>query len=123
MNIDQDLPRLIRIHIASVWSLELLLLLRRDPTRAWTVEALTQEMRASAPLVAAALARFERSGLAAYDPPTYRYAAASGLLADFAETLEREYRARPVAIINLIVAPEERIQQLADAFRFQSDRR
>ena len=30
-----------------------------------------------------------------------------------------EYRDRPVTLINLIAAPEDHIQQLADAFRFR----
>jgi hypothetical protein len=52
----------------------------------------------------------------------HRYAAASRLLDDFCARLAAEYRERPVAIINLISAPEDRIQQLADAFRFKGDR-
>jgi hypothetical protein len=120
----QDLPELIRTHLTSVWCLELLLLLRREPDRGWTVRALTQELRATDHLVATALAGLERSGLAAQDSTgAFRFAPASHLLAEFGDTVARHYQERPVAIINLIVAPEDRIQQLADAFRFRSDRR
>ncbi|HEY0648079.1 hypothetical protein [Phenylobacterium sp.] len=122
---ERDLPDLIRTHLPSVWSLELLLMLRRGREGGWTARELTDELRASLPIVTSALERFERSGLVANDGQgRYRYAPASPLLAEFGEVIERQYRERPVTVINLIVAPEDRIQQLADAFRFRgSDRR
>jgi Mn-dependent DtxR family transcriptional regulator len=125
VSVERDLPDLIRAHLPSVWSLELLLLLRRRREDGWTAQALTDELRASRPIVTSALDRFERSGLVAHDGQgRYRYAPASPLLEEFAEMIERQYRERPVTVINLIVAPEDRIQQLADAFRFRgSDRR
>ena len=125
MSSERDLPDLIRAHLSSVWSLELLLLVRRDRDRDWTVKGLTEELRASLPIVTSVLDAFERSGLVAHDGDgRYRYAPASRLLAEFGDLVERQYRERPVAVINLIVAPEDRLQQLADAFRFRGrDRR
>lgn len=124
MSTERDLPDLIRTHLPSVWSLELLMLVRRGSDQGWTAQGLTDELRASLPIVTSALDRFERSGLVAQDGDgRYRYAPASQLLADFADVVERQYRERPVAVINLIVAPEDRIQQLADAFRFRGNDR
>lgn len=125
MSIERDLPDLIRTHLPSVWSLELLLLVRRQRDRAWTVQELTDELRASLPIVVSALDAFKRSGLVAHDDDgRYRYAPASTFLAEFGDLVERQYRERPVAVINLIAAPEDRLQQLADAFRFRGkDRR
>ena len=126
MQLESQLPELIRRHLPSVWALEVLLLLRRDPEFAWTIQQLTRELRATEPLVAAALSQFVRSGLAVQDEAgQYRYAPASDLLAQFGELIARQYKERPVSIVTLIAAPEHRIQQLADAFRFgfRSDRR
>jgi hypothetical protein len=122
MDAGRDLPDLIRSHVPSVWALEVLLLMRRTSPRVWTLQALTQELRAALPLVAASVERFETSGLVLQDPPgAYAYAPATALLSDFAAALEWQYKERPVAVISLIAAPADRIQQLADAFRFRPE--
>ncbi len=119
---DGDLAQFVRDHVRSVWAVELLLVLKRDPSRAWPPEALTAELRASQSLVVDNLQRFERSGLVVRDEAAgWRYAPASPVLAEFADQLEAAYRERPVAIINLIAAPPDPIQGLADAFKFRGD--
>lgn len=52
----------------------------------------------------------------------HRYAPANPMLAELTHALEQAYRQRPVAIINLIAAPPDPIQALADAFRFKGDK-
>jgi hypothetical protein len=117
-----DFPQLVRTHIASVWALEVILLLRRDVERWWSAKALSDELRATVAIVDTSVGQFQRLGLVVSDAEgRHRYAAASRLLDDFCARLAKEYRERPVAIINLISAPEDRIQQLADAFRFRGD--
>jgi hypothetical protein len=37
------------------------------------------------------------------------------------EALERAYRERPVAVINAIASPRDRMQSFADAFRLKDD--
>ena len=114
-----DLPEMIRTHIRSVWALELLLLLRRSSDRVWRVQELSDELRATRAIVDTCVAYFERIGLVARDDDgRLRYAPASSMMAEFCDSLDAEYRRRPVAVINVIAAPEDRIQQLADAFRF-----
>jgi hypothetical protein len=84
---------------------------------------LTAELRASQNLVVDNLERFQRSGLAVCDEENgWRYAPANPVLAGFADLLERAYRERPVSIINLIAAPPDPIQGLADAFKFRGDK-
>jgi hypothetical protein len=120
--IDHDLLRFIREHIGSVWALELLLLLRRDPERAWTPGELVNELRASTSLVSDNLARFERSGLVLDDDNgRFRFAPAHPSLADMCDRLEAAYRERSVQVINAIVAPPDKLQRLADAFRIRKD--
>ncbi|WP_296595164.1 hypothetical protein [Phenylobacterium sp.] len=121
-----DDPRLVafaREHIKSVWAVELLLLLRRDPARCWAPDELVRELRASTNLVRDNLASFQRSGLAVEDDDAcWRYAPAAAALDELAGQLEAAYRERPVAIINLISAPPDPIQGLADAFKWRGDK-
>ena len=118
----KDFPQLIRAHIASVWALEVILALRRDPDRWWSAEALSAELRATVAIVDTCVAQFQRIGLVASDlDGRHRYSAASRVMDEFCARLADEYRERPVAVITLIAAPEHRIQQLADAFRFRGD--
>jgi hypothetical protein len=120
---EADLAAFVREHVRSVWAVELLLVLKRDANRAWPPDALTAELRASQSLVVDNLQRFERSGLAIRDEELgWRYAPASPLIAQLADRLEQAYRERPVAVINLIAAPPDPIQGLADAFRFRGEK-
>lgn len=119
---EQDLAAFVREHIRSVWALELLLALKRDPQRAWPVEVLVRELRASTTVVGDNLQRFERAGLGVRDEAgCYRYAPASVLLDELCGMLEEAYRKRPVAMINLIARPSDPLQSLADAFKFRGD--
>lgn len=119
---DQDLSLFVREHVRSVWALELLLVLRRDPDRCWTVDELVRDLRASTPLVSTNLQAFERSGLAMRDDAgCFRYAPANPVLDELCATLEADYRERPVAVINMIAKPSDPVQSLADAFKFRGD--
>ena len=119
---DLDLAAFVREHVRSVWALELLLALRRDRERCWTVDELVRELRASTSLVNTNLQSFERSGLAMRDDAgCYRYAPASPVLDELCGDLEQAYRERPVATINLISKPGDAVQSLADAFKFRGD--
>lgn len=119
---DLDLAAFVREHVRSVWALEMLLALKRDPEHCWPVDALVRELRASTSLVTSNLQGFERSGLAIRDDiGCYRYAPASPMLDELCAELESAYRERPVAVINLIARPASPLQSLADAFKFKGD--
>lgn len=82
-----------------------------------------RELRASSNLVRDNLARFQTSGLAVQDDDgCWRYSPASPVLDELAGRLEAAYRERPVSIINLIAAPPDPIQGLADAFKWRGDK-
>ena len=119
MAIDSHLISFIREHVRSVWALELLLLMRRDPERRWTEAELVRELRASTTLVADILRQFQASGLLAPEDGGFRYAPASPVLEALCIRLEAAYRKRPVAVINLIAKPTHPLQSLADAFKFK----
>jgi len=81
------------------------------------------ELRASPTLVTDNLAVFERGGLVVADEEgRFSYRPASPVLASLCDQLEAAYRERPVKVINAIVAPADKLQTLADAFRIRGDR-
>jgi DNA-binding IclR family transcriptional regulator len=106
--------------IRSVWALEILLLMRRQPERAWRPEALVSELRASNALVAQNLPQLIAGGLVSEEDGGFRYRPATTVLDQACAVLEQQYRERPVAIVNLIVgAGRDPVQGFADAFRFK----
>lgn len=120
---DQDLFGFMREQLRSVWALELLLLMRRRADRSWSPEELVTELRASPALVTDNLGSFERGGLVVPDEDgRYTYRPAAPLLASLCDQLDQAYRERPVKVINAIVAPADKLQTLADAFRIRGDR-
>ena len=81
MSEEADLAAFVREHMRSVWAVELLLLLRRDPDRCWMAGDLVAELRASTNLVKDNLDAFERGGLAVCDDSgCWRYAPAAAAL-------------------------------------------
>jgi hypothetical protein len=120
VTVDRDVFQFIREHVRSVWALELLLRLKRDPERCWTIDELVGDLRASHSLVADNLAAFESAGLVvADDRGCFRYQPAAAVLAKVCDDLDAAYRAKPVTVIRWISAPTERLQSLADAFKFK----
>jgi hypothetical protein len=118
----QDVQAFIRDAIRSVWALELLLIMKREPARLWAPDDLVRELRASGPLVADNLAIFESIGLVLPQDGGYRYAPASPVLADLSEQLETLYRQKPVSVINAIAgSARDRLQTLANAFKLRGD--
>jgi hypothetical protein len=120
VTVDRDVFQFIREHVRSVWALELLLRLKHDPERCWSVEELVGDLRASQSLVADNLTAFESAGLVVSDDRgCFRYQPAAAVLAKVCDDLDAAYRKKPVTVIRWISAPAERLQSLADAFKFK----
>jgi len=120
--IDQDLLTFIYSAVRSVWALEVLLLMRREPGRVWTAEALARELRANERLVGDVLADFDTGGLVRGDDGGFAYAPAAPVLGELCDRLEAAYRERPVGVVKAILAaPKDKLQIFADAFRFRND--
>ena len=118
--LDDDLVTFIQGAIRSVWALEVLLLLRRERERTWTVATVARELRANERLVSDQLLALGAAGLVACDD-TCAYSAAPGL-DDLVGRLEAAWRERPGAVTRAIMAaPNEKLQIFADAFRFRPD--
>lgn len=119
--LDDDLLAFIQGSIPSVWALELLLLLRREPERSWATEELARELRATERLVSDQAAALQTAGLVACSDRC-GYAPAAPRLDELCARLETVYRQRPGQVIRAIMArPNEKLQIFADAFRLRGD--
>jgi hypothetical protein len=121
--IPDDVLRFIRGSIKSVWTLDVLLLLRRGRTRSWPLDELTGELRGNRTLVHDVLSALAKAGLVETDDAgNYRYRPSDAEADALVGHLERIYVERPMALIKEIVsAPNEKIQSFADAFRLKKD--
>ena len=84
-----------------------------------SVEQAARELRGTQSLVANCLPHLERAGLIAGESGAYRFSPASPALQELCALLEQAYRERPVAVIDAIISSRaDKLQSLADAFRF-----
>lgn len=106
--------------ISSVEQVEILLLLRRTGTRAWTIDEISGELRSSATSVRSRLAQLARSGL--IERVDDRYAYVAGPHDAVVEELFYEYETRRVRLIEAIFSqPLDSARSFADAFRLRED--
>jgi hypothetical protein len=117
---DPEIAEFIRVYIPSIWTLELLLVLQREPACAWLPDVLVKELRASATLVGDNLALLERHGLALRDAGGWRFGPANSPLALLVTQLGKLYRERPMHVISMI-SRSDALRSLADAFRIKRD--
>jgi hypothetical protein len=107
-------------HIRSIAQLELLLMLRRNRDKAWSVEDAAKELYTAATMTQPLLESLRAIGLATFSNGTYTYAPRSAELEQVVGELDQLYQERRVTVINLIYsAPVEKLQNFADAFRIR----
>ncbi len=107
--------------IASIWALELLLLVRQD-RRAWSSAELMRQLRGSDAVIAQCLYRLQGLGLIAEEAGSYLYRPNSPETDILANELESLYRLKPVTVVSAIAnAPQRKLQILSDAFRLKKD--
>jgi hypothetical protein len=120
-----DFCRFLQTTIPAVDAAELLLLLRRTPETATSVQELARSLRPSVSITEAEAAKyletFHARGLVAAGPDKrVRYRPASDELRMYGNMLALAYKARPVTLIRMIYALRDaRIQTFADAFRLR----
>jgi DNA-binding IclR family transcriptional regulator len=109
--------------IRSVWALELLLLLRKDRGRDWTVDELVRELRSSEAVTLPCLDVLKSAGLVSGEAGgRFRYAAASEDLDAVSGELAKIYAAKPMALAKAIMrAPNEKLTIFSDAFKLKGD--
>lgn len=107
----------------SVWALELLLVLKRDPARVWQAAELIRELRSSQVVVTDALANLLAAGIIVeHEAGRYRYHPVSSEIDGLVSELQKVYAVKPAAVIRQIVTtPNRKLQQLSNAFRFKND--
>jgi hypothetical protein len=120
-----DVKQFIADHIDSVAQFELLLLLRGDPSRAWTPQDAGRALYASADAIAIQMAELQSRRLlaAGVGDRTFVYRPENAELARQVDRLADLYRERRVAVITAIYAkPTDKLRSFADAFRLRKDK-
>ena len=116
----EDIQDFLNRSIRSVWTLDLLLLLRRGG--GWTGDALVRELRASPKVVAESLGELAAAGLVGEDGKGNVHYRAASPLDPLIGRLQALYGERPVAVTQAINAGQNaKIQTFADSFKFRKD--
>jgi hypothetical protein len=120
---DSAIHRFMRSAFGSIWSLELLLLLRSRPEHDWTRRELIESLRASEQVLTKSTADLVAAGLVAVDDEgRARYAPGSPALDETVASVAAFYASRPSAVRRLIVGgAADSVVNFADAFRFRRD--
>lgn len=119
---DEDVLRFVSATFPSVWTLELLLLLKSE-RRAWNRDQLVATLRASELVVSKALEALVAAGLASIDDTDAVYLPASRSVQECIEDVERLYHKRANAVRRAIIsASTRRDSEFAAAFKVRRDR-
>lgn len=116
-----DLFRFIGSSFRSIWALELLLLLKRDP-RDWSRDELISTLRASDLVVNKTLDELLAAGFITIEGERATYQPASPAMRRAMDAVEKLYAARPDAVRRAIVSTASSgATAFADAFRLRKD--
>lgn len=118
-----DVRAFIANHISSIAQLEMLLLLKSDPTKKWSVDEISKALYATPEMSAGQLASLEACGLlvAASDAANhYQYWPKTPELESVVNRLAELYRDRRVSVITALYSePVNKVQTFADAFKLR----
>jgi hypothetical protein len=116
-----DLLRFVGSSFRSIWALELLLILKREP-RDWPHAELVERTRSSDLVVSKAIDGLVTVGLAVDEGEGARYMPINDDVAQCVDQLEQLYATRPDAVRRAIVsASASGVTAFADAFRLRKD--
>jgi len=119
---DDDILRFVAASFPSVWALELLLALKRDP-RLWTSTELLASLRASELVVSKALDALVAAGLVSIEGEGARYLPVNSDVSEYVDRVEQLYRSRPDKVRRAIIsASASSAVAFADAFRLRRDK-
>jgi hypothetical protein len=123
MPASQEVIEFIRSHFRSVWSLELLLHLRRHSGRPWSTAELVDVLRASQAVVETGIETLLAGGLVVVEKDGgARYAPATPDLETGVGETEDLYARKPDAVRRLIVlSANSGVVAFADAFKLRRD--
>jgi hypothetical protein len=117
----EEILTFIRDYLGSVYALELLLLIKRNSSRAWHAVDLVRDLRSSGTAVTEALSRLIQAGLVSENPAgRYVFAPLSPKHAKLAADIEKIYISAPMSVMTAIVtAPGKNPEGFARALKFQ----
>lgn len=117
---EQDLADFLQSTFRSVWSLETLLLMMRDPSHCWSNGELLAALRASDLVIRQSVDQLSAAGLIVPEQDCVRYQPASEDLSALASAAEAYYARSPAAVRRLIItARQSSLSAFSDAFRFR----
>jgi len=118
---DDELLSFIASSFRSVWTLELLLLLKSQP-QAWPRADLVTALRASELVVSRALDELVAAGVVSMDKEVASYTPANVELAECIDRVEQLYRTKPNAVRRAIIAASSSsAAAFANAFKLRGD--
>jgi hypothetical protein len=122
MTAREQVSTFIRSSFSSVWSLEVLLLLKREP-RGWTSEDIVASLRASDLIVSQSLTALVAAGLVVTDEQgRAEYRPASDDAGHMADEAQKLYAQSPDAVRRLILGSSASgLAAFANAFRVRKD--
>jgi hypothetical protein len=120
---DQDVARFIGGSFRSVWSIEVMLHLKRHADRSWLTIDLVEALRASDLVIGNSLAALLAAGIVVQDADgAARFAPASADIARLADATEALYAKKPDAVRRMIISVgTDGATAFADAFRIRRD--
>jgi hypothetical protein len=123
MPLEKDVAGFLRSTFRSIWSMELLFLLLRDPSRCWSSPELVGALRASELVVSQAVESLHAAGLVVHESgDLVRYGPASEELHELVLATRALYVKSPDAVMRLIMrSRSDNLVAFADAFRFRKD--
>lgn len=117
----EDLAAFIRSSFPSVWSFEIVLLLKRRAGR-WSHADIVEAMRASDLIVSQSLSSLTAAGLVDEDESRFGYAPVNEATSDLMDRAESLYETRPNRVRRVIVTRNTPgLAAFADAFRLRDD--
>jgi len=109
--------------INSVEQIAVLLLLRGDPNRSWTIPDISAELRSAPRAIEQRLRDLYDAGvLVASSTGTAQFAPTSPEVAAVIDELADAYETRPNRIIELIYSRSKSLQDFADAFKLKKEK-
>ncbi len=123
--ITESLVSFIAANLHSVHGLETLLLLYADPTKVWTAQSTSQELRTSIKSSEEELLELSAKGLlrsTAADPVGFSYRAGDTKQDQTVAELEKAYKVYRLRVVEMIFSsPSKKLKTLSDAFLLRKD--
>jgi hypothetical protein len=120
--IPDDLREFILAHIDSVAQLEALLLLRRDPSTAWSPNSVAQRLYVSEGEATDLLTRLADYGFLITKEGSYYFGPQSAERREMADRVADAYSQHLIPVTNIIHGKPRRIREFSDAFKLRRDR-